>query len=54
MAQEPAVQAELEVAGADVRSPMTDGSALSCVLPDTSTLVSPVPAVTDLELRNAR
>ncbi len=54
MAHEPVVQAVLEVAGAEVRNPITDVSALNCVLPDTSVLVIPTPAVTLFELRNAR
>lgn len=54
MAHEPAVQAVLDVAGADVRSPITDVSALSCVFPEISVVVIPRPAVTLFELRNAR
>ena len=54
MAHDPAEQAELEVGGAAVRNPITDGSALSWVLPEISALVSPAPAVTGFELRNAR
>ena len=54
MAQEPDVQAVLDVPGADVRSPITDVSALNCVLPEISVLVIPTPAVTLFELRNAR
>jgi hypothetical protein len=48
------VHAVLDVPGAVVRSPITDVSALNCVLPDISVLAIPTPAVTLFELRNAR
>ena len=48
------MQAVLDVPGAAVRSPITEVSALNCVLPDISVLVIPGPTVTLFELRNAR
>lgn len=48
------MQAVVDVDGVDVRNPITDVSALNCVLPEISVLVIPTPAVTFFELRNAR
>jgi hypothetical protein len=48
------VHVVLDVAGAAARNPITDVSALNCVLPETSVLAIPTPAVTLFELRNAR
>ena len=54
VAHEPGTHAELEVAGGEVRCPAKTGSRLSIVLPDDSTLVSPLPGMMLFELKNAR
>jgi hypothetical protein len=46
--------AVLDVPGVEVRNPITDVSALNCVVPEISVLVIPTPAITLFELRKAR
>jgi hypothetical protein len=54
VAHEPGTHAELDVAGGEVRCPAKIGSTLSIVLPDDSTLLSPLPGTILFELRKAR
>jgi hypothetical protein len=54
VAHDPVVHVELDVAGDATRNPITEVSALSCVLPETSAVVMPIPAAMLFELRNAR